>query len=155
MKSNYVPGHDTETERIACDVAERYERSQGREPSDVSGGNRPSCDYVSRSPDGRTRYIEVKGRGGTSTSLSLFERHRQGALDFPNDWWLYAVFDCKTRPVLYILKDVRRLGWRPQVAAKELSLGERAPAVTETAQWYAMSDEIIAIGGRVEVPPAP
>ena len=68
------------TQRIACRLAEDYERSQGREPQDVHYGYQPSCDYVSRSPGGAIRYIEVKGLGGSQLSVKMPERQRLGAL---------------------------------------------------------------------------
>ena len=149
-QSIYIPSYTRETERIACGVSEAYERSQGRDPVDVSGGYRPSCDYVSFSVDGSTRYIEVKGRRGRQTSVSLVDRQLQAATTYPSDWWLYAVFDCATKPVLYVLNHVAELRWELQSPAKAIPSGKQAPAVGQTAVWQVMPEIVVSAGTRVQ-----
>jgi len=169
----YTPPPSSQTEKIALDLAERYERSQGRHPVYVGDGYPPSlldqvskwvrervgspswhtCDYVSLSSSGRIdRLIEVKGRKRTSTSVSLADRQLEAARALPDDWWLYVAFDCGTVPFLEVVNRAHRLPWKLLTPPKPLAPGKKAPSVVEEGVWHVMPAEVIAMGERVVVP---
>ncbi|MFN3742948.1 MAG: DUF3883 domain-containing protein, partial [Anaerolineales bacterium] len=103
---------DAEVERIAMEVAMRYERERGWLPEDVSQGNR-GFDILSRHPEsGQVRFIEVKGRA-TSGPIVLTPNEYKTAGRLREDYWLYVVLDCATRPRLVTVQDPARLGWEP------------------------------------------
>lgn len=103
---------DVEVERIAMEVAMRYERERGWLPEDVSGENR-GFDILSRHPEsGQVRFIEVKGRA-TSGPIVLTPNEYKTASRLREDYWLYVVFDCATKPRLLTVQDPARLGWSP------------------------------------------
>ena len=133
-------------EGIALAIADRFERSQGREPRDVSYGHQPTCDRVSTAMDGSCRYIEVKGKRARHTSVPLLDRQLRGALAYPDDWWLYVVFDCLTNPALYIVNHVAELDWVLLTPAAPLPEGKKARSVGETAVWHIMPHQIVAAG---------
>ncbi len=108
---------DPEVERIAVDLAMRYERGHGREPESVEAENR-GFDILSRDPaSGRARFIEVKGRAGTGpVALTANEYRTAGRLQ--EDYWLYVAFDCAERPRLLTVQDPAKLGWEPIVTVE-------------------------------------
>ena len=84
--SKGFPMHrDDEVEVIAMDVAMRYERSRGWEPTDVSQEGE-HYDVRSESQDGEKRFIEVKGRAQsgeivlTSPELDKLNQARRARL---------------------------------------------------------------------------
>ncbi len=95
---------DDEIEKIAMEVAMKYEIKNKRDPVDVSKDN-DGCgfDIKSKGID-EIRYIEVKGRA------------KEGIIFLtPNEWikakrlgekyWLYVVSHCATNPVLRIIQN--------------------------------------------------
>jgi hypothetical protein len=95
---------DEEVEAIAMAIADRYERSRGWQPFDVSTEGE-HYDIRSESPTGEKRFIEVKGRaqsGGIVLTLPELDKLRQ----LNSRAWLYVVTFCKDeRPHLRIIQD--------------------------------------------------
>jgi hypothetical protein len=106
---------DPEIETLAMRKAMEYEIEHGREPSDVSEDDR-GFDILSKDPrTGATRFIEVKGRAGVG-EVAPTAHERNTANRLKNDYWLYAVFDCASSPVLHAIQDpISVLDWRPVV----------------------------------------
>jgi hypothetical protein len=159
-------------ERTAVELAIRYERSQGREVTYVGdgwpagligevrewvqgrhGGARSfTCDLVSREPDGDfARLIEVKGKGTRGSSVPIIDRQREAMLDLGPDWWLYVVLDCKTAPVLVVVREPSRLPWRLITPARELPEGQHR-GVGDEGSWHTMPMDVLAAGERVVFP---
>jgi hypothetical protein len=114
-------GADPEVERIAVDLALRYEQEAGREPESVEAENR-GFDLLSRDPGtGKVRFIEVKGRAGTDP-VALTANEYRTAERLGEDYWLYAVFDCRSAPRLVPVQDPARLGWEPVVRVEHYVL---------------------------------
>ncbi len=121
---------DPEVERIAVELAIRFEREAGREPESVEAENR-GFDLLSREPEtGRVRFIEVKGRAGTDP-VALTANEYRTAERLGEDYWLYAVFDCRTSPRLVPVRDPARLGWEPVVRVEHYRV--TAAALEEAA----------------------
>jgi superfamily II DNA or RNA helicase len=94
---------DPEIERIAIEVAKRYETSQGRKAVSVEEEN-CGWDLTSLLEGQVNRYIEVKGRaseGGVALTPNEWIKARR----FGHDYWLYVVIKCKTEPELYLIQD--------------------------------------------------
>jgi hypothetical protein len=93
---------DEEVERIGMEIAMAYERSQGREPVDVSKEN---LGYDIRSEGkGEVRYIEVKARSDESyVELTMNEYLK--ARQLKEKYWLYVVCNAQTNPTLYIINN--------------------------------------------------
>jgi hypothetical protein len=109
---------DPEVERIAVEVAMRHERERGWEVVSVESENR-GFDLISRRmhPDDpatavEVRFIEVKGRAGVG-DVALSANEYRTAQRLRRDYWLYAVFDCASRPSLMTIRDPSRLDWIP------------------------------------------
>ncbi|MFN3870770.1 MAG: helicase-related protein, partial [Aquificaceae bacterium] len=93
---------DEEIERIGMEVAMTYERSQGREPEDVSEEN---LGYDIRSKGrGEIRYIEVKARKDDG-DIALTPNELLKAKRFKKEYWLYVVANAITNPTLYIINN--------------------------------------------------
>jgi hypothetical protein len=92
-------------EAEAMRVAMEYERSQGREPVDVSG--REHFDILSRDPrTGEVRYIEVKGHAGPSLLAELSEAEYRVAREKRDRYWLYIVCNIASgKPQLVAVQD--------------------------------------------------
>jgi superfamily II DNA or RNA helicase len=92
-------------EAEAMRVAMEYERSQGREPVDVSG--REHFDILSRDPrTGEVRYIEVKGHAGPSLLAELSEAEYRVARERRDRYWLYIVCNIASgKPQLVAVQD--------------------------------------------------
>jgi superfamily II DNA or RNA helicase len=95
---------DDEVERIAMEVAMRFERARGWIPEDVSN-DREHYDIRSEGPDGSKRFIEVKGRaqtGGVMITAPEVDKLRQ----LEDRAFLYIVTFCKgEKPRLRIIQD--------------------------------------------------
>ncbi|MEB3886133.1 helicase-related protein [Lyngbya sp. CCY1209] len=109
---------DAEIERVAVETAIAFEEKEGRAVKSVESENR-GFDLISRRPhpeDSQTaiavRFIEVKGRAGIG-EVALTTNEYKTAQRLGEDYWLYVVFDCATRPTLHVIRDPARLGWRP------------------------------------------
>ncbi|MEU5633525.1 DUF3883 domain-containing protein [Streptomyces rishiriensis] len=159
-------------ERTAVELAIRYERLQGRKVTYVGDGWPPglsgevrewvherhpgarsfTCDLVSREPDGGiARLIEVKGRRGHRTSVSILDRQRNAMLGLGSDWWLYVVLDCQTTPVLIAVREPGRLPWQLVAPARELPEGQYR-AVGDEGVWHTMPADVFAMGEQVDAP---
>jgi hypothetical protein len=111
---------DEEIERIAIEEAKKYETSRGWEVESVEADNR-GFDLISRKPhphDPKTftdvRFIEVKGRAVIGEVALSFNEYKT-AERLKQDYWLYAVFNCGSKPELHSVQDPARLGWEPIV----------------------------------------
>ncbi|MEM3485785.1 MAG: DUF3883 domain-containing protein [Candidatus Methanomethyliaceae archaeon] len=105
---------DSEVERIAMEVALRFERERGWLPQDVSSEKR-GFDILSQHPEtGSVRFIEVKGRASRGP-IVLTPNEYKTAQRLGRDYWLYVVIDCATKPRLITLQDPARLDWEPVV----------------------------------------
>jgi hypothetical protein len=109
---------DEEIERIAVEAVIAYEQEHGRQAVSVEQENR-GFDLVSRRfhpEDPQTaveiRFIEVKGRAGVG-EVALTPNEYQKARVLEKEYWLYVVFNCATRPEIYVIQDPARLGWEP------------------------------------------
>jgi SNF2 family DNA or RNA helicase len=100
-------------EKVAMDFVMRYERDHGREPEDVSSEDR-GFDILSKDPrTGIARFVEVKGRNEIGDVGPTRNEH-DTAERLGKDYWLYAVFNCSTNPVLAAIQDpISKLDWRP------------------------------------------
>ncbi len=99
---------DDEVERIAMQVAMRFERARGWQPFDVSQAGE-HYDIRSESPRAEKRFIEVKGRaqsGGLIITAPEVDKLRQ----LGDRAFLYIVTFCKgARPHLRIIQDPMNL----------------------------------------------
>jgi len=93
---------DEEIERIGMEIAMEHERSQGREPEDVSIENL-GFDIRSRGKD-EIRYIEVKARKEEG-DVALTVNELLKAKRFKENYWLYIVCNAITNPTLYIINN--------------------------------------------------
>jgi len=93
---------DEEIERIGMEVVMKYERSQGREPEDVSKRNL-GFDIRSRGK-GEIRYIEVKARKDEG-AVALTVNEWLKAKMLKENYWLYIVCNAITNPTIYIINN--------------------------------------------------
>jgi hypothetical protein len=122
---------DEEIERIAIAVAIKNEEERGWVVEDVQTQNR-GFDLISRRPhpeDPKTfvevRFIEVKGRAAVG-AVAVSENEYRAAERLKTDYWLYAVFNCATKPELHIVQNPIRLGWQAIMAVEHYRLGPDA-----------------------------
>jgi len=105
---------DEEIEKIAMEIAMKYEREKGRIPEDVSKEDR-GYDILSKNPEtGEVRFIEVKGRakvGGVAFTKNEYETAKRLA----DNYWLYVVFNCADNPQLILIHNPAKLNWEPVV----------------------------------------
>lgn len=103
---------DVETEKIAMEVVMKYEKTEGRIPTDVHEKNL-GYDISSFDPQtGEVRLIEVKGIKGAKGKILLTPNERRVAEDRRDCYWLYIVTDCDTEPQLQEpIKDPARFPW--------------------------------------------
>ncbi len=111
---------DEEIEGIAIEEAKKYEISRGWQVESVESENR-GFDLISRKPhphDPKTftdvRFIEVKGRAAIG-EVALSANEYKTAERLKQDYWLYAVFNCGSKPELHPVRDPAKLGWEPIV----------------------------------------
>ncbi len=129
-----VPGEmveDAEIEAIGMQIAMEYERSQSREPEDVSKENL-GFDIRSKGQDG-IRYIEVKSRANEG-DVALTQNEWFKAKRFKNDYWLYIVTNAGTSPILNIIQN----------PAENLIPAERVEVVRfliSAAEWKSKKQE--------------
>jgi len=93
---------DEEIERIGMEIAMEYEKSQGRQPEDVSKENL-GFDIRSKGRD-ETRYIEVKARKDEG-DVALTVNEWLKAKRFKENYWLYVVCNAVSNPTLYIINN--------------------------------------------------
>jgi len=111
---------DDEIERIAIQAAIAHEEAQGRQVESVEAQNR-GFDLISRRPhpeDPATaidvRFIEVKGRAGVG-EVALTTNEYKTAQRLGNDYWLFVVYNCASKPEVHAIRNPARLGWKPIV----------------------------------------
>jgi superfamily II DNA or RNA helicase len=110
---------DPEIERVAMQVAMRYEDDQGWDPLDVSqfhDGSGFDVRSVKRDAVGspEVRRIEVKGRAGDDPTVVLTPNEWTQARRHGRTYWLYVVTNCETdTPTLHRVEDpIKTLGSR-------------------------------------------
>ena len=147
---------DDEIERIAVEFATRHEEARGWQVESVETENR-GFDLISRRPhpeDPKTfievRFIEVKGRAGVG-EIALTANEYKTAGRLKGDYWLYAVFNCGTKPELHAIQDPARLGWVPVVQVEHYHIdpgkilaakGEPGAASTK-GSWSLKSSAVV------------
>ena len=111
---------DPEIEKVAIRIAMEHERARGWVVESVETENR-GYDLLSKRPHQselgvflQARFIEVKGRAGTG-EVALTANEYRTAQRLGEDFWLYVVFDCGTKPSLNRIQDPAKLGWEPIV----------------------------------------
>jgi len=111
---------DEGVERIAVQAVIAYEEARGWKVESVEQDSR-GFDLISRRPhpeDPQTavevRFIEVKGRAGVG-EIALTSNENRTAERLKNDYWLYVVFNCASKPEIHSIQDPSRLGWEPLV----------------------------------------
>ncbi|MFN3699185.1 MAG: DUF3883 domain-containing protein, partial [Dictyoglomus sp.] len=100
--TNSIMVSDEEIEKIGMKFAMEYERSQGREPEDVSKENL-GFDIRSKGK-GEVRYIEVKARKDEG-AVALTQNEWFRAKMLKEEYWLYIVANAVTNPTLYIINN--------------------------------------------------
>ncbi len=93
---------DREVEELAMQMAMYFERTQGRDPIDVSSQNLGFDIRSSKEPE--TRYIEVKGRASEG-AIALTYNEWLMAKRLKEEYWLYLVENAKMNPILYTIKN--------------------------------------------------
>jgi hypothetical protein len=102
---------DPEVERVAMEVAMRYENDHGWDPLDVSqfhDGSGFDVRSVKRGAPGApgVRRIEVKGRSGPDPTVVLTPNEWTQARRHMTTYWLYVVTNCETAtPTLHRVQD--------------------------------------------------
>jgi len=95
---------DETVEEIAVRISSAWENERGATVQDVSKptlaraaglADWPGFDLLARQPGGKTRHIEVKGRGRREAIQMEVNEWKQ-ACNLGADYWLYVVFDCAT-----------------------------------------------------------
>ncbi|MEI2763291.1 MAG: DUF3883 domain-containing protein [Methanothrix soehngenii] len=89
-------------------------------------------DLISRKPhpdDPKTftevRFIEVKGRAAVG-EIALTDNEFKTAERLKDDYWLYVVFNCGTKPEIHCIKNPAVLGWQPLVKVAHYHVGANA-----------------------------
>ena len=125
---------DDEVERIAMEVAMRYERARGWTPCDVSKDGE-HYDVRSESPAGEKRFIEVKGRAQSGAVIITgpeVDKLRQLA----SRAFLYIVTFCKgDKPRLRIIQD-------PISKLSLEMLYRQVQFLVEEQDWSGKGDEV-------------
>ncbi len=119
---------DDEVERTAVDAVIAYEQARGWVVESVERDNK-GFDLISRKPhpqDPQTaiavRFIEVKGRADVGEVL-LSKHEYDSAVRLKDDYWLYVVYHCATRPEVHPIQNPARLGWQPIVKIEHYHIG--------------------------------
>ncbi len=119
---------DDEIERIAVQEVIAFEEARGWKVESVETEDR-GFDLISRKPhpeDPQTaievRFIEVKGRAVVG-EVALSNNEYKTAQRLKKDYWLYAVFNCSTKPEVNIVQDPVRLGWEPLIKIEHYHIG--------------------------------
>ena len=114
---------DPEVEAIAIELVKKYEIEQGRKPVSVEEDN---CGWdITSLVDGQTdRYIEVKGRAGVG-GVALTPNEWIKAQRFREQYWLYVVSNCRTRPELSLVQNpASKLTPREEVSVVRYLVGQ-------------------------------
>ncbi len=116
--------NDPEVEAIAVAEAKNYEIGQGRKPVSVEEEN-CGWDLTSLLGGQPARYIEVKGRASLG-GVALTPNEWIKAQRFGQDYWLYVVVNCKTKPELYLIQDpASKLSPREEISVVRYVVGQK------------------------------
>jgi hypothetical protein len=128
---------DPVIEAIAVREVIEFEESRGWSVESVELENR-GFDLISRKPhpdDSDTaievRFIEVKGRAQIG-EVALTSNEYKTAERLKDDYWLYVVFNCASKPDLHLVHDPARLGWKPVVMVEHYHVGANEILAAET-----------------------
>lgn len=111
--------NDPEIEKIAIEMVRQYEQSRGWQVTSVESENR-GFDLISQrqhpeDPNSvEFKYIEVKGRAGIG-EISVTANEFKTAERLEDDYWLYVVYHCSTRPEIHRIQNPSRLNWQAVV----------------------------------------
>jgi len=134
--SGFPMRRDDEVERIAMEIAMRYEINRGYTPVDVSKDGE-HYDIRSQSPSGEIRYIEVKGRS-ESGSIVLTGPEVDKLNQLGERAFLYIVTFCKTdRPRLRIIQN-------PMSKLKPEQLYRQVQYLVKEDNWLSHGEEVSA-----------
>ncbi len=106
-----------EIERIAVQTAIAFEEARGCKVESVESDTR-GFDLVSRAAlpiNGKaveTRFIEVKGRAAMG-EISLTANEYKTAQRLGDDYWLYVIFNCCSKPQVTVIRNPARFDWEP------------------------------------------
>jgi hypothetical protein len=119
---------DKEVEKIAVQAVIAHEEARGWRVESVEQDSR-GFDLISRKPhpeDLQTavevRFIEVKGRAGVG-EIALTSNEYRTAERLKDDYWLYVVYNCSSKPEIHPIQDPSRLGWEPLVMIEHYHVG--------------------------------
>lgn len=119
---------DEEIERLAVEAVIAHEIARGWVVESVEKDNR-GFDLISRRlhpEDPKTaievRFIEVKGRAGVG-EVAVTGNEYKTAERLKNDYWLYVVFNCGSKPQIHIVRNPVTLGWEPIVRVEHYHVG--------------------------------
>ena len=119
---------DDEVEKIAVKAVTEYEQARGWQVESIENQNR-GFDLISRKPhseDPQTfievRFIEVKGRSSIG-EIAVTTNEYKTAERLKKDYWLYAVFNCDSKPEIHPVQNPVRLGWQPLVKIEHYHVG--------------------------------
>ena len=126
-----------EIERIAVEAVTQYEEARDHVVESVEAENR-GFDLISREShqeDAATaikvRFIEVKGRASVG-EVALSSNEYKTAARLKEDYWLYVVYNCATKPEIHIVQDPVRLGWKAIMAVEHYRVGAKQILAGET-----------------------
>lgn len=129
---------DEEIERLAVAAVTAYEEARGWVVESVEKENR-GFDLISRKPhpeDPNTaidvRFIEVKGRAHVG-EVALTRNEYDTACRLKQDYWLYVVYNCATKPNIHLIQDPSQLGWQPVVKIEHYHINPEA--ILEAAKY--------------------
>ncbi len=106
-----------EIERIAVRMAIAFEEARGCRVESVESDTR-GFDLVSRGEEPtngktvETRFIEVKGRAAVG-EIALTANEYKTAQRLGDDYWLYVVFNCASKPAVTLVQNPARFDWEP------------------------------------------
>jgi hypothetical protein len=125
---------DEEVERIAMEVAMRYERSRNWTPQDVSKDGE-HYDVRSESPTGEKRFIEVKGRA-QSGAIVLTAPEVDKLRQLGERAFLYIVTHCKDeQPHLRIIQN-------PMAQLSPEKLYRKVQYLVDEKDWQQKGEEV-------------
>jgi hypothetical protein len=115
-------------ERIAVQATIAFEEARGCKVESVENDTR-GFDLISRWPVsdiGRgsigTRFIEVKGRAAVG-EIALTANEYKTAQRLGDDYWLYVVFNCASKPQVTLIQNPARFDWEPLSKIDRYRLG--------------------------------
>ncbi|HMV44896.1 MAG TPA: DUF3883 domain-containing protein, partial [Leptospiraceae bacterium] len=107
-------------EKIAVDAVIAFEQERGFNVQSVEADNR-GFDLISRLPHPEdkestkeVRFIEVKGRSLVG-EIALTANEYRTSQRLQNDYYLYVVYNCSTKPEIHVIQNPAKMGWQPVV----------------------------------------